>query len=129
MSEVLEWYFCFHPPHRESLWGIFGHVEAFGYTKDDAWVFVDPDREGLGVRVAHLHDEVEDLMAGRFHPSATVLRISAQSKTRFPPLLPMTCVSVCAHLVGLRASTPWGLRRKLLRNGAEIVYAGTERRS
>lgn len=125
---VLEWYFAFHAPHRETWWGMFGHVEAFGYTRDDTWVFIDPEYQGIKVFVTHLHDEVEEQLARRFLPNSLVMRLDRWDRARLPPAIPFNCASVCAGLVGLRAYTPWGLRRSLLRNGAEIVHAGTKGR-
>lgn len=126
---VIEWYFCFHRPHVESLWGFLGHVEVFGYTRDDTWIFFDPARVRSKLIAVHKHDEVEELMAMRFREKTEVLRTSFSRERTFPPIfLPMNCVSQCASLIGVRALTPWGLRRRLLQNGAEVIHGRRRRR-
>ena len=39
---LIEVYFGFHRPYSSSFRGWFGHVEAWGYTEDDNWLFIDP---------------------------------------------------------------------------------------
>lgn len=128
---IIQWYFGFHTPCRPlakdfSWYGVLGHVEAFGYTKDDTWLFFDPQGRGSEIRITHLHDEVEELMTDRYAMCETILRIAPPSDKLIIPLRgPTTCVSQCAGLLGWRAYTPSGFHRKLLKNGAEVIH-GTE---
>ncbi|MBT9385480.1 hypothetical protein KM176_16520 [Pseudooceanicola sp. CBS1P-1] len=133
--KVLEWYFGFHAPASlrdlragASLRTIFGHVEAWGYTADDTWIFFDPRGAGTRILITHLHDEVEDQMVARLETCQLILKIAPDDRQlRVPLHLGMNCASQCAHLVGRRAFGPGGLRRMLLKNGAEIIH-DTERR-
>ncbi len=119
---AIEVYFGFYRPWW-GLTGLFGHCDAWLYTEDDTWVFVDPGSTGLHVRVTHRHDDVQDLIAARFELCRSILRMPAREPAfRVPVHGPMTCASVCGSLVGVRAYTPWGLRRSLLRNGAEVIH-------
>lgn len=132
---ILCWYFGFHAPagftdlrRGASFRAILGHVEAWGYTADDTWLFIDPRGAGTRIRVTHLHDEVEEAMAGRFATCQSILKIAPTSREYAVPFFPpMNCAVQCAHLVGLRAFTPAGLRRTLLRNGAEVIYDAERR--
>jgi len=132
---ILEWYFGFHPPAGltelragASFRAIFGHVEAWGYTADRTWMFFDPRGAGTRIRITHHMEEVEETMARRFATCQTILKIAPTGREyRLPLFPPMNCATQCAHLVGLRAFTPAGLRRTLLANGAELIY-GTEGR-
>lgn len=129
-------YFVFH--HRpkfgdirsgKATWcQIFGHVEAIGYTVDDTWFFYDPGRYQSRLLITHLHDEVQELMAERFERAHTVIKIKASNTFAFPLHLPMNCVTQCAALVGIRAFTPNGFRKRLLQEKGVIVH-GPERRS
>lgn len=120
---VLEWYFAFYPPSPESFWRRFGHVDAFGYTKHDTWVFYDPQRSSVDLRITHMHDEVEGLMALRFAHADTIIRIGARQENRLPPFVALNCVSACGHLVGIRAFRLGTLRKRLLANGGEVIHA------
>lgn len=125
-----EVYFAFHKrvsysdirSDRESLWRIFGHVEAFGYTIDETWFFFDPSRKGTILRIAHMHDEVEELLAEKWAVSDMILSLRGRQVRSLPPIAPMNCVTQCAALVGIRAFTPWGLKRKLLANNAKVIH-------
>ena len=112
----------FHPPSREPLTSFLGHVEAWGYTADETWVFVNPEHDSLKITALHRLDDVEAEMARLFHACRLILRTRPGRALRVPLFPPMTCAGVCGHLVGLRAWTPWGLRAQLLRAGAEIVH-------
>lgn len=128
-------YFLFH--HRPSIRDIrsrsasvlqyFGHVEAMGYTVDDTWFFFDPGRYRSTLRITHLHDEVEAIMCEKFARAHTVIKIQCDRKFVIPFHLPMNCVTQCAALVGLRAFTPDGFRKRLLREKGVIVH-GTKGR-
>ena len=121
-----EVYVGFHAPARDPLTSILGHVEAWGYTADETWVFLNPEHDRLKVSALHRHDEVEAALAHRFHHCRLILRTRPERALRVPLLPPMTCAAVCGHLAGLRAFTPWGLRAQLLRAGAEIVHEKSE---
>ncbi|MBR9765359.1 MAG: hypothetical protein GYB53_18025 [Rhodobacteraceae bacterium] len=128
--KILQWYFGFYAPagvkdlRAGASWrSIFGHVDAWGYTCDDTWLFFDPRGAGSRVLVTHLHDEVEDLLVARFSTCREILRFTPDDRELLAPLhLGMNCASQCAHLVGRRAFAPWSLRRMLLKNGAEIIH-------
>ena len=129
-------YFAFH--HRPSITDIrsgkatlfqyFGHVEAMGYTMDETWFFFDPGRYRSSLRITHLHDEIEAIMAEKFERAHTVIRLDAQGRFGFPAHLPMNCVTQCAALVGIRAFTPSGFRKRLLLEKGVLIH-GPERRS
>lgn len=116
--QPVEIYFAFQKPasFRDGLRDIptlLGHVEAFGYTVDDTWFFLDPNRKVAHLRITHHHDDVERIMAEIIARSYLVLRVEPGRELRFPPVQVYSCAAVCAHLVGLRAFTPRGLIRKL----------------
>jgi len=121
-----EVYFSFHPPHTETIWGWLGHVNAFGYTDDDTWFFLEPKAEGAFLRIVHRHDDVETLMAREFAVARKVIRADFRLQERrsrhIPYLGPYSCVALCGALVGVRAFTIRGLERTLLRNGGIVVH-------
>jgi len=132
---TIEYFFGFHKPasladirQGASVFSSFGHVEAWGYTIDNTWWFFDPGRKSTKLLITHLHDEVEELLAHKFTLCREVLRVEKTNEFPIPFHLPMNCVTQCAGLVGLRAFSPNGFRRKLLRNNAEVIH-GTEGRS
>jgi hypothetical protein len=123
-------YFVFH--HRPTIAQIragqatwtqyFGHVEAMGYTIDDTWFFYDPGRYRSSLSITHIYDEVEEIMAEKFSRAHTVIKVQASKKFLFPLHLPMNCVTQCAALVGIRAFTPNGFRKRLLQEKGVIVH-------
>ena len=133
---VMEWFFGFHAPATlddlragASLRTVFGHVEAWGYTCDSTWIFFDPRGGGTRMLITHLHDEVEDQLWAKHETCREILRYTPDDrKLRVPLHFGMNCASQCGHLVGIRAFAPWGLRRMLLENGAEIVHVQTQGR-
>jgi hypothetical protein len=132
---VVEWHFGFHRPYIRNIHGkldyrgIFGHCEAWGYTEDETWVFLDPQGLGFHIRIAHRLEDVQDAWAARIALCDSILRIKADDpKFALPLHGQMTCASICGALVGIRALLPSALRRKLLRNGAEVIHEA-ERRS
>lgn len=99
-----------------------GHVEVWGFTDDDTWLFIDPAGAGMRVRVMHRYDDVMDALTARFELCTMVLAVpGGDPKFRVPLHGLMTCASIAGQMVSQRALFPWTLRRKLLRNGAEIV--------
>ena len=134
---ITDYYFAFHLPATwaemragASITSYFGHVEAFGCTIDDTWFFFDPNSKETELRITHLYDEVNDLMAEKFSMAHEVIRISTSQKFHSPLHLPMNCVTQCAALVGIRAFTPKAFRRKLLMNNGVLIHGKeTERRS
>lgn len=133
---ILQWHFGFHRPYLRGLngridaRGWLGHCEAWGYTEDDTWLFIDPQGVGTKVRVMHRHDEVMAQLEARFALCDQILRMPAADPTFVFPLHgPMTCAAICGHLVGIRALVPAALRRKLLANGAEVIHGQAEGRS
>ena len=129
---VIEWYVGFWPRTslrsaiRTRAWTAFGHVEAWGYTRDETWMFFDPRHDGTIIRIAHAHDEVEALLADKLLNCVSVLKtpyFGASIGLPFHPM--MTCASQVGHLLGIRAYAPRTLHRILRQNGAmEIKDAG-----
>ncbi len=124
-----EIYFAFHRPvtwqelrDGESWWRIFGHVDAFGYTIDETWFFFEPGRKGTTLNITHMHEEVETRLQDMWARSELILSLKTRQMLKFPPFGPINCVSQCAALVGMRAFTPWGLKRKLLANNAKVIH-------
>lgn len=126
---MIQWYVGFYDPAPTSFWARFGHVEVWGYTKDDTWVFMDPRSDMLRIEVTHLHDEVEAHLAHRYANCGEIWRLSDRGKLRIPVIAPFFCIPFVGHVLGLRAFTFSGLRRQLRRNGAECIYENPERRS
>jgi hypothetical protein len=130
---IVEWFFGFYSPWlrrdgKLSLRGIFGHCDAWGFTAEGTWLFLDPQGEGVRVRVDHRHDEVKAHLEARFILCDSILRLPAVEPVFACPLHgPMTCASVCGALVGIRALLPWTLRRKLLAAGAEVIHEAERR--
>ena len=133
---ILEWFVGFHRPRFRdtdgticpSLW--LGHCEVWGYTEDETWLFLDPQRKGLHVRVTHHFDEVSEALALRAAICDTILRVRGGDPAFALPMHGvMTCASLVGGLIGLRALFPGTLRRKLLAKGAEVIHETTERRS
>ena len=134
---IVEFFFVFHKPAGikeirlgASIASCMGHVEVFGYTIDDTWFFFDPARKETSLYITHLYDEVNDMMAEKFTIAHEVITIKTPTKFSMPLHMPMNCVTQCAALVGIRAFTPKGFRRKLLNNKGVIIHGPkTTRRS
>lgn len=135
--DAVKTFFAFHkrPSMRdlwsgaESPWSTFGHVSAYGFTRDNTWFFFDPQRVGTKLQITHHHDEIDERLTSIFILCDEVYCTDYQGKLWFPPVLPMNCVMQCAHLIGTRAFTPNGFRQKLRGIGAERIHAGTTRES
>lgn len=126
---VIEWHFGFHRPYVRNIHGrldyrgLFGHCEAWGYTGDHTWIFLDPQGLGFHVRVTHHHDDVRESWQARIALCDSILRIKADDPKFAVPLHgPMTCASICGSLVGIRALLPSTLKRKLQAKGAEVIH-------
>jgi len=133
---IIEWSFGFFNPSLRNLQGRidprvwFGHCEAWGYTEDQTWLFLDPQGIGLRMRVMHRHDDVMDQLEARYALCDLILTMPAADPAfRFPLHGPLTCASICGNLVGIRALLPSDLRRKLQANGARISHEATKGRS
>ena len=132
---ILEWFVGFHYGAFRNyqgkiyLQGWFGHVEIWGYTRDDTWLFLDPQASGPIIIVEHRHDDVMDQLNARHALCDLILRLPNERKPLFPLHFPMNCATVVGQIVGVRAFTPRGLRRKLLANGVEVIHENPERRS
>lgn len=127
---ITGWFFGFTRPWRD--WhGVFGHVEAWGCDAEGSWVFIDPRSTGLQLNIMFRFDDVEDVLTLLNQRCDIILWMPQPIGEFHIPLHgPMTCASICGSLVGLRALFPWGLHRKLLAKGAEVVHGqGTQRRS
>lgn len=117
----LVWYVGFYP-RRRSLAGMWGHCDMWGMTRDHTFVFLDPARSGFQVQVTHKAEEIDFLWALRLEAAHSMLRIDAPRVLhRLPFLGPLSCASICGHVLGVRAWTPRSLRAKLLANGAQEV--------
>lgn len=123
--QVVEWYFAFYKPTTASIWQIFGHVSIFGYTDRDTWVFYDPERRKPNFVVTYNKGQIEDEIARQFALADEIIRMKPVTREyRLPPLMPITCASLCASMAGLRAFSVWGLRRKVLANNGEVRSHG-----
>jgi hypothetical protein len=127
--KLLEIYVGFHSPtfrnHEGQIdprcW--FGHCEVWGYTRDDTWIFIDPQGTGTQIRITHHYEEVLDNLEIRFQLCKSILKMPGNDPHfRFPFPWILTCATICGHLVGHRALFPWTLHRRLLRNGAEVIH-------
>lgn len=104
------------------------HVSAFGYDADaDVWIIFDPHHSHTEVRAlkpADFDQWVAGFAGPRLRGLVQVYRIPARRQTSviFPGLW---CVGAVKRLIGLRsgALSPGGLRRDLLRAGAQRVFA------
>lgn len=110
--------------HHPASW--LGHCSMWGVTKDDTWLFLDPERKALRIQVAHIAEEVDHLLAYRIALAKTIIRYDVpRIEWTLPAMSLHTCASVCGAAVGIRAWSPAALQRKLLRNGGEIHHATT----
>lgn len=126
---IVEWFFGFHLPRFRNFKGRidprywFGHCEAWGYNADDTWIFIEPESRGLKIKVLHRYDEVVEELEARFLICNAIVKVENQQKEfSLPPATIMTCAALCGALVATRALIPKGLKRKLLKNGAELVH-------
>ena len=121
-------WFGFHPRKVRQWRFWWGHVEAWGVTADETWWFLDPQGEGTVLEVLHRHDEVTAALQRRFHDCETIYRVLSPERRRLLPIhLPMTCATQAGALLGLRAWTPAGLKRRLRAIGAEELDDGWRR--
>jgi hypothetical protein len=126
-------YFGFHAPGFRNAEGKIdprcwlGHVEVWGYTEDNTWVFIDPAGAGLKISALHRHDDVLDALTIRMNACACVMRLPGETPRFALPLHGlMTCASVAGQIASVRALLPGTLRAKLLRKGAEIIHEKPE---
>ena len=132
---ILEWFIGFHygafRNYQGKIYpqGWFGHVEIWGYTEDDTWLFLDPQASGPIIIVEHRYDDVMDQLNARHTICDVIFRLPNERKALFPLHFPMNCATVVGQIVGLRAFTPRGLRRKLLAIGAEVIHENAQRGS
>jgi hypothetical protein len=122
------WWFGFHPRDtirdawRKRQWSMFTHVEAWGCTRDGAWLFFDPLAAGTRLQILADPDAVDEAMARRFLLCESILRLPApETRISFPAHPTMNCVSQCAHLIGVRAYSPGGFHRILRALGAKEI--------
>lgn len=120
---IQSWFFGFHRPAFTAPNLIFGHVEAWGFTADETWLFIDPQGRGTKIVVAHMFDEVQAQLQARVELCDLILsyRVPPRDFT-LPVHGPMTCAGICGSLVGVRALLPSTLRRRLLAKGAEVLH-------
>jgi len=103
--------------------GLFGHVQICGVTHDDDWFFYNPSKKGGDLDLVYKKEQVELYLAVTFS-DRLVLRVERLGPGTNPVMPLMSCASIAAHMLGFRAFTPWGLKRQLLRNGAEVITDG-----
>lgn len=115
----IEIYVGFWPRQYDSIWSVFGHVEVWGYTEGNTFFFIDPRQPVTDIIVTHFYEEIEALLFERHSKCSEIWRLSEPGKLRVPMLGPFTCVTVVASIIGCRAYTFRGLRRKLRAIGAE----------
>jgi hypothetical protein len=133
--KIRRFYVGFHAPGFRNHTGKIdprcwlGHVEVWGFTDDDTWLFIDPAGAGMRLRVMHRHDEVMENLTARFNAASIVLAVPGHDpEFRWPLHGLLTCASVAGQMLGIRALLPGTLRRKLLRKGAEVVHEKQEAR-
>lgn len=119
----------FYAVFDEPKWGIgiFGHVQVCGVTDDDDWFFYNPSKKGGDLDIVYRKEQVELYLAVTFS-DRLVLRVKSVGPGTNPIMPLMSCASIAAHMLGFRAFTPWGLKRQLLRNGAEVITDGRTQR-
>lgn len=132
----VEIYFAFYRPaplkeifNGKQDWRcIFGHVSAHWCTPDATWAFFDPQGSGTRIHITHLHDEVLDRLATIRAVAQEILVFKPDGrKFRLPIHPPMNCVTQCSSLIGRRAYSPWGFRKMLHREGAEVIWSRDEK--
>lgn len=101
---------------------IFGHVETFWFDAG-TWIFYDPQGRRSSIRAIPDGDDAEMEIARIYREAEYLIRApQVPTELKFPLHPTMTCASQCAALIGFRAYTPSGLRKKLLKHGAEIIH-------
>lgn len=124
---INQWWVAFYRPRfRNHLGKIdprvwLGHCEIYGCDNDSSWIFMDPKGEGLSARVVFKHQDVLDELAARHELADLILKAGPVQPFLLPLHMQMTCASVCGAVLGIRAWLPSTLRRKMLRNGAEVI--------
>ncbi|MCK8785222.1 hypothetical protein M0638_12585 [Roseomonas sp. NAR14] len=126
------WFVAFQPAdtvwwHRLCRKG-FAHCFAFAPrgNPDRAgevhWVFFDPAFTCLDVRLIPFEAVVEAFAMNKVG-ALRILRIDRQGARLARPRWVVTCAGAIAALLGMRATplTPWGLYRRMLAAGAEVV--------
>lgn len=123
----LTWYVGFYPRKLREPLTWMRHCDIWGVTRDETWFFLNPSHSAFHVQVVHKAEEVDALWAQRIAVVDHILRYEGPKIERaLPPLAPLTCAAICAHMLGFRAWTPNALERTLLRNGAVTVYRAGE---
>lgn len=119
---IREWFFGFHDPvmKEPAMW--FGHVEVWGFTEDETWMFMDPQGKGTKIVVAHKYEEVSAQIGARLSLCDLILSYKTDKEFSIPVHGIMTCANICGSLVGIRALVPSTLRRRLLAQGAEVIH-------
>lgn len=112
---VLTWHVAFE--QGRTPWG---HVLAFAFD-GRAWVVIDPHMRWTEVFTLAPGEEFDAWLADLAF-RATILRITGAGRGN--PLGGLFCVGKVKHLIGLRsgAFSPGGLKRDLLRAGAQQVF-------
>ena len=128
---VEEMFFVFHRPvslrqvlRREDSWRtLAGHCEMYGCTADQTWITFNPQGTGFDLRALHRYDDVVEMIASKRAAAMVIVRYprSLSRQYRYPLFPPANCAVACAALAGVRAFTPSGLLRQLLRKGGEVI--------
>jgi len=124
VTPVVIW-FAFHKATplrqawRERRWSFLGHVDCWGATQEGIWFWFNPEAVGTTLDLTTDPVGIDYHFAERIAARCSILQFRPKARQIGLPFHPtMNCASQCGHLVGLRAYTPWGLRRMLLANGA-----------
>lgn len=119
-----------YPRKRRQPWTWLEHCDLWAVTRDENWVFLNPSRHGCELSVVHKAEEVDALWAVRMAIAARIYRYEAARIPRsVMPIAPLSCASVCAHVLGFRAWTPRSLERKLIANGAVLIWEAEDGRA
>ena len=111
---ILEWFVGFHygafRNYHGKIYpqGWFGHVEIWGYTEDDTWLFLDPQASGPIIIVEHRYDDVMDQLNARHTICDVIFRLPNERKALFPLHFPMNCATVVGQIVGASVGGPIG---------------------
>lgn len=123
-------YFVFWPRSWRQPETWLSHVDVVAVTSAQEWLFLMPRRRRFSVAVERENAGIDAAFAEMLAGASMVLRMEGQKAGPVhPPIAPLTCASIAGHIAGVRAWTPRGLQRKLLKNGAEVIHVAPQGRS
>lgn len=132
---IREWFLAFADWGSNLWWHRFcrkgfRHIVAFGYdARADVWLVVDASVERLTVATI-APGRLDDMIADLWTRDAKILKCRVGTGGARPRLRVASCVTLAAHLLGLRrcAVLPYGLYRMLLRQGAVPAFGRPDER-